>query len=237
MAINQVVNNVYLIPLGMVNVFIIDHNGLTLIDCGIPGSEKQIFDALASIGKKPTDIKNILITHLHYDHIGALKAIKNASGAPVYMHRIEAASVRRGNTNRQFSQAPGVIGILAGLIRRLNDWSKEEPIEVEYDLEDGARLSLIGNLNVIYTPGHTVGHLSYLWPKDGGVLFSGDIFTHFAGIGHPPLYEDKDLAKRSLQKIGGLLFDTLCFSHGKPLQGQASTRIQPKISSMIKQLN
>ncbi len=237
MTINQVVDNVYIISLGMVNVFLIDHNGLTLIDCGTPGSEKQIFAALESIGKKPGDIKNILITHLHYDHIGALKAVKEACGAPVYMHSSEAAAVRRGNTPHTFRAAPGLIGILSVIIRRMDATAKEEAIEVEYDLEDGARLSMIGNLSAIHTPGHTPGHLAYYWPYNGGVLFSGDVFTHFAGIGHPPLYADYGLARQSLKKIGTLQFDTLCFSHGKPLCGNASQRMQDKILAMIKQLN
>jgi glyoxylase-like metal-dependent hydrolase (beta-lactamase superfamily II) len=238
MPLTKIAGPLYLISLGFVNVFIVDHNGLTLIDSGIPGSESKIFSALKESGKSPSDIKQILITHLHTDHVGSLKAVKQACGASTYAHSADASGIRSGQLNRSVRPAPGLIpALLSAMIRRQNKNTQSEPVEIEHDLQDGQILDFAANAVVVHTPGHSAGHVAYFWPQQGGILVAGDVLTHWFNVGHPPIYEDFEMAKTSLRRISTLKFDTICFSHGKPIYGNASQLIQGKITAMIKQLN
>ncbi|MDQ2693379.1 MAG: MBL fold metallo-hydrolase, partial [Chloroflexota bacterium] len=103
MAVQQVVPGLYLINLGFVNAYLLQgHQGLTLVDTGVPGSADKILEAVSDLGKQPGDVKQILITHLHGDHVGSLAALKQATGAPAYMHPADATLVRQGQISRPF---------------------------------------------------------------------------------------------------------------------------------------
>src|SRR5512133_2483372 len=74
-----------------VHAFLLDDgNGLTLIDTLSSASAQLILDQLGRIGKQPTDIKRIVLTHAHRAHLGGLAEVKRLSGAPVYCHEWEA---------------------------------------------------------------------------------------------------------------------------------------------------
>src|ERR1043166_7403250 len=80
---------------------------VTLIDVGLPGSEQEIFATLASLGRRPEDVKLVLITHADGDHIGALAAIVEASGAKVYAPEGEADIVEGQAPTRAGDTLPG----------------------------------------------------------------------------------------------------------------------------------
>ena len=97
------------ISLGYVNAFLLEHDGqLTLIDTGVPGSEDKILAAVNELGRAKQDIKNILVTHLHADHAGSLKALKERTGAPAWMHPEDAQMVRKGEILRPFDPRPRI---------------------------------------------------------------------------------------------------------------------------------
>jgi glyoxylase-like metal-dependent hydrolase (beta-lactamase superfamily II) len=225
MAIKKVANEnghyAYVVPLGFVNAFLIDEDGLTLIDTGIPGSTGKIMAGVEALGKKPTDIRAILITHLHYDHTGSLGEIKRLSGAEVWMHAADASLIRQGIPRRPVRPAPGLMDNFIGrrLFERGMGSSRVKAVEVEHEVQDGAVLPLAGGIQAIHIPGHTAGHTVFLWQ---GVLFAGDALTRMFGLGHPPIYENLQLGKESLKKLGMLEFSTLCFSHGEAITGDAA---------------
>lgn len=95
MPAKMVVPGVYYVSLGPVNAFLIDHDGLTLVDTGIPGSAGKILDAVREIGKKPEDIRQVLLTHVHADHTGSLAPLKRELGVPAYMHPLDAELLAR----------------------------------------------------------------------------------------------------------------------------------------------
>ncbi len=76
MSLQPVVPSVYQISFGMVSAYLIDDDGLTLIDTGIPDSAPAILDAVRELGKQPKDISHIILTHLHADHVGSAKAVQ-----------------------------------------------------------------------------------------------------------------------------------------------------------------
>ena len=100
MAVKRIVTDVYALPLGFVNAFFIDRDGLTLIDTGMYGNAGRILAAVQELGQQPSDTRHILVTHLHTDHTGSLAAIKQATGAKVCMHAADASLIRQGIAGR-----------------------------------------------------------------------------------------------------------------------------------------
>jgi glyoxylase-like metal-dependent hydrolase (beta-lactamase superfamily II) len=85
----------------MVNLFwIIDGNSVTLIDTGFKGSAEAILQGIAACGRRPEEVRDILVTHCHRDHAGSLAPLKSSAGATTYMHPLDAAMVRQGQTMR-----------------------------------------------------------------------------------------------------------------------------------------
>jgi hydroxyacylglutathione hydrolase len=118
-----------------------------------PGEEPQrLLDAIDALGVK---VEAILITHCHFDHIGAVAPIAHATGAPVYCPTIE-----RPLLADVMSWVPPGFGPF-------------ENYEADHLVAGGERLSLAGiDFDVIFTPGHSPGHVTY---AANGALLSGDV--------------------------------------------------------------
>jgi glyoxylase-like metal-dependent hydrolase (beta-lactamase superfamily II) len=228
MITQQVVPGVYRIPLGVVNAFLLDADGLTLVDTGTAGSAEKILSAVREIGRKPEDVKQILVTHSHGDHSGSLAALKRVIDAPAYMHPADAALVRAGKARRPWSPAPGLMSQVLFRLFVQNAPTAVEPAEIEHELSDGDELPIGGGLRVIHVPGHCAGQLAFLWTA-GGVLFAADVAGNPAGrLGWSVAYEDLEDGKRSLKKLGGCSFEVACFGHGRDITSGASDRFRQK---------
>ena len=227
MAVKQVVPGVYVIPLGFVNAFLIGTESLALVDTGISGSADKILQAVRKIGKQPTDIRHILVTHCHADHTGSLAVLKQATGAPAYMHPPDAALVREGQTARPMMPAPGLAGIMFRLLARRRP-TTVPPADIEYEVHDGAELPVAGGIRAIHVPGHCAGQLAFLWPQQGGVLFVADAAGNMMRLGPSIAYEDPEEGKRSLAKLAALDFEVACFGHGSAIVRGASERFRQK---------
>lgn len=228
MSAKLVVPHVYMIPLGFVNVFLLeDDQGLTLIDSGLPHNESKILNAVRELGQDPADIHRILITHLHADHTGSLAALKAVLQAEVYAHSLDASAVRQGVSARPLKPAPGLFNaIVVRLAMALQKPTILEPTAVEHEIKDGDVLD--GGLTAIHVPGHAAGQVALLWDQHGGVLFAADAATNTFGLGQPPVYEDQDAGQQSLRKLAALDFEVACFGHGKPITEGASQRFRQK---------
>src|SRR6185436_12053969 len=111
-ATRLIVDGLWQINLGAVNAFLLDAGELTLIDTGLPESADKIRAAVESLGRTPSEIKHVIVTHCHPDHAGGLAAIKRLTTAPVYMHAADAAMVRQGDGKRPLTPAPGLLRYL-----------------------------------------------------------------------------------------------------------------------------
>ena len=121
-----------------------------------PGEEAERI--LAAVEELGIDIEAILLTHCHFDHIGAVAPVAEATGAPVYCPEIE-------------------VPVLADIMSYV-PWPGFGPYE-SYDADEtvagGERLELAGlEIDVLFTPGHSPGHVTYAIP-DEAALFSGDV--------------------------------------------------------------
>ena len=121
-----------------------------------PGDEAERL--LAPLTDRGIELEAILLTHCHFDHVGAVAPIARATGAPVYCPEIEAPVLA---DIMAFVPWPGM--------------GPYESYEADHLVRGGEKLELAGiEFDVIFTPGHSPGHVSYSVPE-AGVLFSGDV--------------------------------------------------------------
>ena len=121
-----------------------------------PGDEAP--KLLAAIEGLGLELEGILLTHTHFDHVGAVAPIARATGAEVWVPEIERPVLADINS---FVPWPG--------------FGPFESWEAEHTLAGGERLALAGfEIDVIFTPGHSPGHVSFSIPDEGAV-FSGDV--------------------------------------------------------------
>jgi glyoxylase-like metal-dependent hydrolase (beta-lactamase superfamily II) len=230
MSPRQIVNGVYQLGLGGVNVFFVETGGgLVLIDTGIKAGAERIGGALRELGRGPQALRGIIVTHLHGDHVGGLAAVKEHTGAEVWMHPADAALMRDGVRGRALEPGPGLVRTM--LVRAVGRRAVRSgaPVAVEHEVQDGETLPFAG-LTAVHTPGHTAGHLALLLPRAGGVLFAGDAATNIVRLGVGPIYEDVAEGRRSLEKLAALEFDVALFSHGRPLRPRAGERFHARFA-------
>jgi glyoxylase-like metal-dependent hydrolase (beta-lactamase superfamily II) len=221
--------NLHQISLGFVSTYLIESDdGLMLIDTGIGGSEIKILAAMQALGKQPGELRHIILTHLHGDHTGGLAALKQATGAAIYAHALEAPAIHAGQTMRPIQPGPGLMSKL--MVRSMMKAPRPNlpGVSVEHELQDGD--SLPGGWQVIHTPGHTGGHISL---KRDDILILGDAATRWLRLGGPPLFEDYAEAQRSLQKLARLDFEMACFSHGKPILNGAAIKFRHQWDAVV----
>jgi glyoxylase-like metal-dependent hydrolase (beta-lactamase superfamily II) len=225
----KITNRLYQISLGAVNAFLIEDDGLTLVDTGLPGSTAKIFAALREDGKNPADIKRIILTHLHADHSGNAADIKRQTNARVYAHHTDAPLLEQGVSGRPLTLTPGLLNKLIYQLVIKGPTNTVAPVAVEEKLSDGDVIPLLGGIQVVHTPGHSAGHVALLLPSEG-VLIAADLCSHVLGLAYSTLYEDQALGRQSILKASHLSFDTAVFGHGRPLHGQANEQLRAKFA-------
>ncbi len=144
-----------------------------------PGEEpERLLEAIAGLGVR---IEAILITHCHFDHVGAVAPLARATAAPVYCPRIEEPLLQD-----IMAWTPPGFGQFEG-------WNPE------HTLAGGERLDLAGlDIEVLFTPGHSPGHLTFALP---GALLSGDVLFQ-GSIGRTDLPGgDWNVLERSIETL------------------------------------
>ena len=227
MAIEEIVSGVQAIGMGYVNAFLITgDDGLTLVDSGLPRKKDSILSAVAGAGRQPADLKHILITHHHIDHMGSLGDLMEATGAKSYVHPLDSPIVR-GDRPQPGPNPASLLGKFAGpLLARFGPAPTTAPVDVE--VADGEELAIAGGIRALHTPGHTPGHLAFLLARDGGLLFAGDAAANVIRLGMPigMFTADREQAKESVRKLAALEFEVACFGHGRVLKGKANLKFR-----------
>jgi glyoxylase-like metal-dependent hydrolase (beta-lactamase superfamily II) len=202
---------------------------LTLIDTSQPGNAELILSAIESIGGRPEDLRQIIVTHWHVDHAGSLADVAERTGAQVLVHALDAPVVRG---ERAGAGPRGVWRPLGPLFRRAGP--KQRGARVDRELQDGDEIDLDGGARIVYVPGHTAGSIAVYVPARR-LLFTGDAAANAFGL-KPTIgifTEDARQARASFRKLAQLDFEVACFGHGAPLDRDASRafrRLEEKLS-------
>ncbi len=195
---------------------IIDSNGITIVDTGMPKSHRKILNYIDSIGYKPEDVKQIVLTHAHIDHVGSALKLKQMTKAKVMIHEEDAQYV---TGEKQFEVNRGF------LMKMFSSFMKFETFSPDIKLKENDK---IGDFLVIHVPGHTPGSIA-LYNEKNGVIFVGDLLMFMDGdvYGPPEEYTlDMDLAKKSIEKILNYDFKIMLSGHGDPLKENAREKVK-----------
>lgn len=206
------------------NVYLIDEpDGLTLIDAGLPGAWKRILPAIQAIGRSPSDVRHILITHQHLDHVGSLFQLAQATGAETWAHPIDTPAIE-GRGPREIASG------LPGAAMRLAILPRTRPNPITHQVRGGATIPVLtgeGGLQVVETFGHTMGHISFYLPGRK-LLIAGDAVSSSRGrLVPPPSMFNKDtaMALESMRHLATLDIDACLTGHGGPVLSGARALI------------
>ncbi|MET8799051.1 MBL fold metallo-hydrolase [Nocardia sp. NPDC004568] len=235
----EVADGIHRIEHAAVNVYLIeDQDGVTLVDTGLPATFRHIVAALRDIGRTPADMRAVLLTHAHFDHVGSAARVRDRWGVPVLVHdgdRALAAHPYRYTRERnplryplRYPRSVTVLGrmALAGalVVRGLADI---------LSLEAGSRLPVPGRPRVVFTPGHTLGHCALHLPERDVVL-SGDALVTldpYTGGKGPQIVAgaataDSPMALASLAALTDTGARSVLPGHGEPWTGGVAAAVE-----------
>lgn len=225
MTMKRVMNGVHSIAMGNANGFLIEaEDGLTLIDAGFPGKQAAVFAAIRALGRSPGELKHLILTHGHPDHIGSAAAIVAETGARTYMHPLDIPLAETGGPFRPMIPAPGLVRqVMCRVIYDPNE--RMAPVAIDQGVSDGESLMIAGGFDIVHVPGHCAGQVALLW-RPGRMLFAADVFMNIMGIGDPLGFETIEEGRASQRKLAGLSFDAVGFGHGGVIDRDAMGRIR-----------
>ena len=211
------------IRLGITRVYLIPGlAGYLLIDAGPRGKAAAFLRALSHHGLSPRQIRLILVTHAHYDHVGSLNAIRNHCNCPVLVHRAEAAYLAQGRMVLPSGTMALTRGLMAaakrhpGLTQRMTGFEALVPDGV---IDGPLDLNAYGfDAHVLPTPGHTPGSISVVTPS--GRAFVGDLAVNYLPGGrgpfYPPFGDSRHRIRASWRRLQASGVRTVYPSHGRP---------------------
>jgi len=205
--------------MGFDTIYAVRGEGVILIDGGDPQRIERLKEGVERASIKPEDIRLIILTHGHWDHIGSAKDIKAWTGAKIMLHQRDMHFLDETHP----SQPPGftlwgktIIAILKLYTQFVHIPTFEVDIvagDEEISLEE---YGIPGR--VVYTPGHSWGSVSIL--LDSGEAFVGDLAMNMPPMRLNPglaiFGDDILLVKKSLRKLLDKGAKTIYPAHGKP---------------------
>lgn len=192
-------------------VYLVEHRGvLSLMDTGSAGCANRVLRALASSGRRPEDLRQIVLTHCHGDHAGDAKRLSEVTGAIVVAGEADALVIEGA------APYPAPRDALSrSLFRRFERFAR---------LPVGRRISdeeeLEGGLLAIPAPGHTLGHIAVFAP-DPSALFVGDAVWHLGPL-RPSwrrFTQDVERNADSVRRLAAVGAGRVLLGHGPSVSG------------------
>ena len=193
----------------IINAYLVEEAGaVTIIDAGVPGYYDDIPRELAAMGRTIADVRALVLTHGHSDHIGFAERLRRERNVPVSVHEADAALARGEVPNPAKGYGPIKLGPLVGFLwfAALHGGLRTPRLTEVSTFGDGATLDVPGSPRVILVPGHTPGsaalHIASL-----EALFVGDAMATYAvtngqrGPQIAPFTADRQQALASLARL------------------------------------
>ncbi|MEK4628158.1 MBL fold metallo-hydrolase [Solibacillus sp. FSL R7-0682] len=202
-----------------------------LVDAGMPDSADQIIAITAERFGTKSRPKAIILTHGHFDHVGALIELVRHWEVPVYAHKLEMPYL---TGEKSYPEPDSTVE--GGLMAKMAPFFPHEPINLGdyiHTLPEDGTVPHMPDFKWIHTPGHTPGHISLFREKDG-TLIAGDAFVtvkqdsltkvylQTQEINGPPKYFTPDwiASRESVMKLEALKPEVAVTGHGIPMSGQ-----------------
>jgi glyoxylase-like metal-dependent hydrolase (beta-lactamase superfamily II) len=211
----------------IINAYLVEEaNEVTVVDAGVAGLYRDLPSELAAMGRTIDDVRALVLTHGHSDHIGFAERLRNERQIPVSVHEADAALARGEVPNPSKGFGPIKLAPLLGFLwfSVLRGGIRTRHVGEVSTFGDGAILDVPGNPVVILTPGHTPGS-AVLHFQSLGALLIGDAFATYAvttGARGPriaPFTADGPRALESLTRIEEVSADIVLPGHGAPWMG------------------
>lgn len=219
---------------GLVNVYLVEESGsVTIVDAGAPAYFGRLPAELAAMGRSLADVRAVVLTHGHSDHIGFAERIRSERGVPVRVHELDAPLARGEVPNPSKGFGPTKpLPILQFLI-----WSVRHgllripPITEVSTFGDGATLDVPGTPRVVHLPGHTPGCAALHFAGHDALLVGDAIATYAVTTGEhgpqiAPFTADARQALASLDRLEGVEAGLVLPGHGHPWRGGVAEAIR-----------
>jgi glyoxylase-like metal-dependent hydrolase (beta-lactamase superfamily II) len=219
---------------GTVNAYLVEEGGgVTIIDAGAPSYWGELPAELGAMGRELSDIRAVVLTHGHNDHIGFAERIRRERGTPILVHEADAQLARGEVPNPARGTGPVRpvpllsfiwFGIRHGMIRI-------KRVAAVSTFGDGATLDLPGSPRVILVPGHTPGSAA-LHVASRDALFVGDALATYAvttgavGPRLAPFTADATQAVASLERLEGIAAELVLPGHGQVWTGGVAEAVR-----------
>jgi glyoxylase-like metal-dependent hydrolase (beta-lactamase superfamily II) len=236
--IAQVADGIFLVHDRLVNwILLVEGTDVTLVDSGYPHQGPAVEDSIRQVGRDPGDLRAVLVTHAHTDHIGSAARLARAAGAPVLMDGREVPLARREVLHQVTpgqvvanAWRPGVLPWAVAAVRA--GGTVEVDVPDPTPLPTAGPLDLPGRAVAVPTPGHTPGHTCYHLPA-AGVLISGDtlVTAHPTSRRHGPqlllpMFDtDRAATVAALDTLQSVPADVLLPGHGPAWRGNLADAV------------